>query len=72
MDLILPKFGDREDVARALKDQEEVIAAKKAELDMAYTVLSAIRKMCDHEYYKVTFAGHYAGQKCEHCGDLKN
>jgi hypothetical protein len=71
MDLILPKFGDREDVARALKDQEAVIAAKKAELDMAYTILNAIRKMCKHEYYRITFCGRDAGQKCEHCGDVK-
>lgn len=72
MDLILPKFGDREDVARAIKDQDSIIAGKQAELEMAYAVMKAIRKMCDHEYFKMTFAGHDAGQKCEHCGDIKN
>ncbi len=68
----LPEFGNKEAVAEALKKQNAVIVGKQAELEMEYTKLSAIRKMCDHEYYKMTFAGHDAGQKCEHCGDVKN
>lgn len=68
----LPEFGNRTAVSEALKKQNSVIVGKQAELEMEYTILSAIRKMCDHEYYKMTFAGHDAGQKCEHCGDVKN
>lgn len=68
----LPEFGNKEAVAAAIKKQESVIVGKKAELKIEYTKLDAIRQMCDHEYFKYTFAGHYAGQKCEHCGDEKN
>lgn len=68
----LPEFGNRTAVAAAIKKQEAVIVGKKAELKIEYVTLSAIRDMCEHEYYKYHFAGHYAGQKCEHCGDEKN
>lgn len=68
----LPAYGDRAAVAEALKQQNAVIVGKKAELEMEYTKLSAIRKMCDHEYHKQTFAGHYAGKWCEHCGDTRD
>jgi len=68
----LPEYGNKEAVAAALKKQNAVIVGKQAELEIEYTKLSAIRQMCDHEYFKVYFAGHDAGQKCEHCGDTKN
>jgi len=68
----LPEFGNREAVAAAIKKQDAVIIGKKAELEMEYTKMAAIRKMCDHEYFKVYFAGHDAGQKCEHCGNVIN
>ena len=68
----LPEFGNREKVAAAIKKQDAVIVGKQAELKIEYTTLAAIRMMCDHEYFKMTFAGHDAGQKCEHCGDVKN
>ena len=67
----LPKFGDREGVAAAIREQESVIVGKKAELEIEYTKLSAIRKMCDHEYHNQSFAGHYSGKWCEHCGDMR-
>jgi hypothetical protein len=68
----LPEYGNKEAIAAALKKQEAVIVGKKAELKIEYTRLDAIRQMCEHEYYTVTFAGHYAGKKCEHCGDVKD
>jgi hypothetical protein len=68
----LPKFGDRAAVAAAIKDQESVIVGKKAELKIEHTKLDAIRQMCDHEYHKQYFAGHYSGLWCEHCGNMKD
>jgi len=67
----LPEYGNREQVADAIQKQESAIVGKKAELDIEYTILAAIKKMCKHEYYRITFCGRDAGQKCEHCGDVK-
>ncbi len=68
----LPEFGNREAVAAAIKKQERVIVGKKAELKIEHTKLDAIRQMCEHEYHKQTFAGHYTGKWCEHCGDMRD
>ena len=67
----LPEYGNREQVAEALKRQEAAIVSAKAELDIEYTKLAAIKKMCKHEYFPITFCGRDAGQKCEHCGHVK-
>ncbi len=67
----LPEFGNREQVAAAVRKQEAVITRKKAgfdaEIDAERAYLKAIRKMCEHEYSTRYAMGRDAGRKCDHC-----